>query len=165
MGFTMWRSHKLYGGRTECSQSDPASKLRATTKLERVIVDCKEFYINVDSRPPQFIAGLKTFSIQTKDYLNLTDEQLLICGSRIPTYFLIPKHWRIIDVTGLRDVTFNTYAFDRLVIPQEQKDLISSLIPPPGVETAPLDDLIEGKGIELGSIYRWKIDILEIDNL
>jgi hypothetical protein len=23
--------HKLYGGRTECSQSDPASKLRATT--------------------------------------------------------------------------------------------------------------------------------------
>jgi SpoVK/Ycf46/Vps4 family AAA+-type ATPase len=78
--------------------------------------------------------------------LNFTDEQLLICGSRIPTYFLIPKHWRIIDVTGLRDVTFNTYAFDRLVIPQEQKDLISSLIPPPGVETAPFDDLIEGKG-------------------
>jgi len=64
----------------------------------------------------------------------------------MPAYFLISKRWRKIDVTGLRDVTFNMEAFDRLVIPQEQKDLISSLIPPPGVETAPFDDLIEGKG-------------------
>jgi SpoVK/Ycf46/Vps4 family AAA+-type ATPase len=54
--------------------------------------------------------------------------------------------WQFVLVTELRDIEFSTTAFDHLVIAQEQKDLISSLIKRPEVESSTFDDLIEGKG-------------------
>jgi len=102
--------------------------------------------LNISGRPLAFIPGTKTIQIRTKDHLNFSDEELLICTYRLPGFSLATKRWEYFNVTGIKDVSFSVTAFDGLVIPRDKKDLISSLIKVPGNETMPFDDLIEGKG-------------------
>jgi hypothetical protein len=111
----------------------------------RVILDCKEFNSSISKMV--FLPGAKNIQIQTNDHLNLSEEELLMCSFLVPGFFLATKRWYFLDVSGIKDITFNTTAFEKLVIPQDKKDLISSLITTiPQKEKSTFDDFIEGKG-------------------
>jgi len=78
--------------------------------------------------------------------MGLSEAELLICVHKIPGFSLTNKKWAFFYVAGFKDIEFRETAFESLVIPQDKKDLISSLIKIQDNEPIQFDDFIEGKG-------------------
>ncbi|KAK1752903.1 P-loop containing nucleoside triphosphate hydrolase protein [Echria macrotheca] len=80
------------------------------------------------------------------DECELTEEQLLICNSKMHGYCLREKDWYSFDVDRIRDIEWNTKPFDSLVLPDGYKDLILSFVESQLKEGDSFDDVINGKG-------------------
>ncbi|KAI2622556.1 P-loop containing nucleoside triphosphate hydrolase protein [Hypoxylon sp. NC1633] len=52
----------------------------------------------------------------------------LLCSRRLMGFVLKSRTWEILDVACCHDIKVNTKAVDRLVMPQENKDLIKALV-------------------------------------
>lgn len=76
----------------------------------------------------------------------MNDEQHLICSHEVPGYSLVTKRWYNFDVSKIKDIQPSSNAFERLVLPQETKDLVCSLVDTKAGGDETFDDLIEGKG-------------------
>ena len=76
----------------------------------------------------------------------LTDEQKLICTPIVRGYSLREKGWLNFFVDFLSDVVFNTKAFESLVLPGNEKELILGFASTPEVYRRQFDDVVEGKG-------------------
>ena len=76
----------------------------------------------------------------------LTPEQKLICTPLIRGYSLKNKLWLNLFVNCVSDITFNTGAFDSLVLPPQQKELILGFTESQKAYKEHFDDVIEGKG-------------------
>jgi hypothetical protein len=76
----------------------------------------------------------------------LTDEQKLICTPIVRGYSLRDKEWLNFFVDSLHDIVFNTKAFDSLVLPGDEKELILGFASTPEVYRRQFDDVVEGKG-------------------
>jgi SpoVK/Ycf46/Vps4 family AAA+-type ATPase len=76
----------------------------------------------------------------------LTDEQRLICTPIVRGYSLREKGWLNFFVDSLSDVVFNTKAFESLVLPGDEKELILGFASTPEVYRRQFDDVVEGKG-------------------
>lgn len=55
---------------------------------------------------------------------SLTDDDLIICVPDIACFDLARKEWALVDLTEIGDVAWNEEAFDDLVWPAEEKDLL-----------------------------------------
>jgi len=75
-----------------------------------------------------------------------TDEQKLICSHILRGYALKEKLWLNLYVNSVKDISFNDRAFDSLVIPQNQKELILGFTASQQAYRNAFDDVIEGKG-------------------
>ncbi|KAF2184707.1 P-loop containing nucleoside triphosphate hydrolase protein [Zopfia rhizophila CBS 207.26] len=76
----------------------------------------------------------------------MSDDDILICSHKIPGFSLVTKRWDFFDVPAISEIKFNQEAFDRLVLPRHQKDLIFSLAKEQQSKEPHFDDLIKGKG-------------------
>jgi SpoVK/Ycf46/Vps4 family AAA+-type ATPase len=76
----------------------------------------------------------------------LTDEQKLICTPVVRGYSLRDKQWLNFFVDSLQDIVFNTRAFESLVLPSDEKELILGFASTPEVYRRQFDDVVEGKG-------------------
>ena len=76
----------------------------------------------------------------------LSDEQLVICDNVIPGFSLISKRWCFFEVDYIQEFEYNNRAFESLVLAQEQKSMIHSLVRIHADERLDFDDLIKGKG-------------------
>jgi hypothetical protein len=76
----------------------------------------------------------------------LTTEQKLICTPLVRGYSLKNKLWLNLFVNCVEDITFNSEAFDRLVLPPQQKELILGFTESQKAYKEHFDDVIEGKG-------------------
>jgi hypothetical protein len=76
----------------------------------------------------------------------LTREQKLLCSPLIRGYSLKNKLWLNMFVTCVHDIVFNSEAFDRLVLPDKQKELILGFTESQKAYKETFDDVIEGKG-------------------
>lgn len=76
----------------------------------------------------------------------LTDEQKLICTPVVRGYSLKEKVWLQFFVDSLSDVVFNTRAFESLVLPGNEKELILGFASTPEIYRRQFDDVVEGKG-------------------
>jgi hypothetical protein len=76
----------------------------------------------------------------------LTSEQKLICSPLLRGYSLKNKLWLNFFVNCVRDIEWQTDAFDRLVLPKNQKDLILGFTESQRKFRDSFDDVIEGKG-------------------
>ncbi|KAI1814995.1 ATPase [Poronia punctata] len=75
----------------------------------------------------------------------LTPYHHMLCRSRTSGYSLKLKKWLDFYVDNVGEITWNTDAFDRLVLPEDQKELILAFSESQMEETA-FDDVISGKG-------------------
>jgi hypothetical protein len=76
----------------------------------------------------------------------LSDEDFLICHYLAPGFSLGEKRWCLFYVNLIVDVVYNSNAFDCLLLPDAQKQMIHSMVK---VHTDPrlsFDDIIAGKG-------------------
>jgi hypothetical protein len=76
----------------------------------------------------------------------LTTEQKLICTPLLRGYSLMNKLWFNFFVNCVKEIEWQNDAFDRLVLPQNQKELILGFTQSQQKHGAAFDDVIEGKG-------------------
>lgn len=76
----------------------------------------------------------------------LTDDQKLICTPLLRGYALKEKQWLNLFVNSVHDITFNSRAFESLVLPENQKELILGFTATQQGYRNTYDDVIEGKG-------------------
>ena len=78
--------------------------------------------------------------------LRLTKGLQLTCSSRVRGYSLTKKEWLIFYVDLVEDIKFNDNAFESLVLPEDQKELILSFAEAQTMENSSFDDVVAGKG-------------------
>lgn len=76
----------------------------------------------------------------------LTIEQKLICTPLLRGYSLKNKLWLNFFVNCVKDIDWQKDAFDRLVLPKNQKELILGFTESQRKYRESFDDVIEGKG-------------------
>lgn len=109
-----------------------------------MIIDAKEHCRNLYYQ--KFLSGVKSVRIEDLTEESFTDEEVLCCRTFVLGFSLVHKRWGAFFVQNLRDIDFESSAFDSLVIPPDQKSLIRSLVNDHQNKRIGFDDLIKGKG-------------------
>ncbi|KAJ5719810.1 hypothetical protein N7493_007388 [Penicillium malachiteum] len=78
---------------------------------------------------------------------NLTEEQLLLCATRLRGYSLTLKRWVMFDVDRISDIAWNDNAFPKLMLPNGYQNLVLSFVEAQSESDFAFDDIIEGKGL------------------
>lgn len=103
--------------------------------------------IEEDADNRQIVDGDDDFLInKRKANVRLGEAQHLICRSKLRGYSLKAKRWLDFFVDLTSEISWNEAAFDALVLPPDQKDLIMSFAEAQVQERQTFDDVIEGKG-------------------
>ena len=76
----------------------------------------------------------------------LTEEQLLICVPFVRGFLLRRKQWAKFCVQEVQDIAWNEEAFDSLVLPSNEKDLLLAFAEGQANPNNKFDDFIKGKG-------------------
>ncbi|KAF2496108.1 hypothetical protein BU16DRAFT_538696 [Lophium mytilinum] len=90
-----------------------------------------------------FIDGITTPSNGSTP---LSEDQLLLCTPKLRGYSLKDKKWLIFFLHSVKDIVWNDQAFDSLVAPPEQKELILAFAQSQALNKQCFDDFIQGKG-------------------
>ena len=94
-----------------------------------------------------FVPGTKIFSSGSEANVELSDEDIMTCDCEIPGYSLELKLWGFFLVKDVTEVAYNDKAFHGLVLQEQSKRLISSLLERQNHQQEDdFDDLIQGKG-------------------
>lgn len=93
---------------------------------------------------PDHEARLNSYSLE-----NLTDEQLLLCNSRVRGFSLKAKVMATFDVDPIKEIAWNDSAFPNLVLPAGYRDLVLTFVDRQTTSIRKFDDFIEGKGLGL----------------
>ena len=107
------------------------------------MVDAGSFAL---ARPTHARDLVSTISTETKEHQHLDDDQYLICDHGISGFSLTDKTWCFFKVELIQDVQYNSDAFDALVLEEDQKQMIHSLVNVHINESLTFDDVIKGKG-------------------
>jgi len=79
-------------------------------------------------------------------HVPLTEEQLLLCAPYVRGFLLRRKQWAKFCVDGINDVAWNEEAFESLVLPNNEKDLLLAFAEGQANGNSKFDDFIQGKG-------------------
>jgi len=111
-------------------------------------------YGNPIPQPPSVASFTQPFTqdhlVQTQSGdatadIELTDEDLLLAPTVVFGFSLVDKVWLEFNVEKICDVDWNTDAFANLVLPNDRKHLLQSLVEAHHKEVG-FDDFIKGKG-------------------
>jgi len=81
-----------------------------------------------------------------EDVEPLTEEQQMLCAPEVRGFDLKNKKWLMLQVDGLDDIPWDEEAFDSLVLPNEEKDLLLAFAESKINKEVDFDDFITGKG-------------------
>ena len=111
------------------------------------MLDPEQYSSSVQHSSRSFIFGRKSYHSGTEAITKLLDEDIMLCHHYLPGYSLELKAWGLFRVTNITEVAYNDNAFQGLVLPENQKKLISSLLRQQHhQQDDEFDDLIRGKG-------------------
>ncbi|KAH8122446.1 P-loop containing nucleoside triphosphate hydrolase protein [Trichoderma asperelloides] len=91
-------------------------------------------------------AHSKSFDPKLDEHRRMSDDDYVICSSKVAGYSLDHKQWGYFRVDLTDEVVFNENAFDSLILDARQKQQIQSLVHIHGHENMKFDDIIQGKG-------------------
>jgi len=124
-------------------------KMRSDTVVsasgEETDDDCVVLDKNAGQKQPPAPVG-KRLTITTDSHFSLTTEQHLLASSKVRGYSLRDKKWFSFFISSITDITWDEDAFDSLVAPQGQKDLILSFAESQVKNNEQFDDFVQGKG-------------------
>ncbi|KAI0546701.1 P-loop containing nucleoside triphosphate hydrolase protein [Xylaria curta] len=78
--------------------------------------------------------------------LQMTETDLILCGDTIAGYSLKDNDWDQFHVDSIGDIIFDSQAFDNLLLSEDQKQQILSLVRVHEDDSFTFDDFIKGKG-------------------
>jgi hypothetical protein len=109
------------------------------------MIDTEEYDSNFRPWQKGFVLG-STIDIEPDEQPVLNEDQLLMCTDTIAGFSLVSKQWGLLDVDHVREIDFNTSAFDMLALSKDKKDTIAALVRNSKASSNTYDDLIKGKG-------------------
>lgn len=110
----------------------------------RVIIDHQSFN---EARPDHVFAYTYSQSEIVEEPASLIcDEHFMICDHEVYGFSLTDKRWCAFNLDYLHDVLYNAKAFDKLLLPDEQKETLLALAKTHTDEKFQYDDFIAGKG-------------------
>nr|POE85431.1 hypothetical protein CFP56_43747 [Quercus suber] len=84
---------------------------------------------------------------------NFTADELLLASSVVLGFAFSEKLWLEFTIAGLKEIEWNEAAFDSLVLPPNQKEIVRALVESHKFSAAKtIDDVIQGKGRGLVSV-------------
>lgn len=111
------------------------------------MLDPEQFHLSVETNSINFIFGTSIYHSGSEAISKLSDEEIMTCYLYLPGYSLELKAWGLFNVANITEVAYNDNAFKALVLPENQKKLISSLLQRQDHQRDDeFDDLIRGKG-------------------
>ncbi|KAL8920301.1 MAG: hypothetical protein Q9172_004560 [Xanthocarpia lactea] len=119
----------------------------------RIMLDLEQFQLTNQGDSHSFVAGTKIFTSGSEANAELSDEDIMTCYYSIPGYSLEIKLWGTFLVKDVTEVAYDDNAFHGLVLQEQSKRLISSLLEMKDCQQEDgFDDLIQGKGKGLISL-------------
>ncbi|RDW80898.1 hypothetical protein BP5796_05596 [Coleophoma crateriformis] len=113
---------------------------------DKIILDSKEFSEDIHDSKLEFIPYSKVIQCHSNGQLKMSDEELLICSYEVPGFALTTKRWGLFNISNVSPMEYNKDAFDSLVLPEDIKKTLTSLVRLQDANSPRFDDLIEGKG-------------------
>ncbi|EAW12080.1 ATP-binding protein [Aspergillus clavatus NRRL 1] len=115
----------------------------------------RSFKFNIKSRIIIDTDAFNTFnpdgsiSVYSRLGKELTDHQRLLATCMLQGYSLKDKRWLEFDLSNVKDIVWDSQAFDSLVLPENQqhlKQLILALTKAQSKQADAFDDVVQGKG-------------------
>ena len=111
------------------------------------MLDLEQYERSVANSSQDFIFATRVYHSGVEASSNLSDEDIMTCYRFLPGYSLELKRWGLFSVANITEVPYNDKAFHGLVLPENQKKLIASLLAQQDHQDFDVfDDLIKGKG-------------------
>lgn len=123
----------------------PVINMETSQVNHRIMLDMEEAKRNSFFKEP--IPDTKTYASGLEASRELSDEEIMTCAACLPGYSLELKEWGEFYVINVTEVAYNDTAFDGLVLQEQKKKLITSLLERQDCQQEDsFDDLIQGKG-------------------
>ncbi|KAL6887093.1 P-loop containing nucleoside triphosphate hydrolase protein [Trichoderma evansii] len=119
---------------------------RPTTVNGRIIIDPKAFSQTRPTEQAFIPAHRKSFDPKLGEHRHMSDEEYVICNSKVAGYSPHNKKWGYFRVDLIDEVVFNETAFDSLILDAQQKQRIQSLVHIHGHEKLKTADINRDKG-------------------
>ena len=111
------------------------------------MLDLEQFQLTNPEDSRLFVSGKKIFTSGSEANAELSDEDIMTCHHSLPGYSLEKKLWGMFLVKDVTEVAYDDKAFHGLVLQEQSKSLISSLLEMQDCQQEDgFDDLIQGKG-------------------
>ena len=95
---------------------------------------------------PTPIPGGIAANLQPKDIKNVPDEELVLCAPTVFGYAFTEKAWVQMTVEGISPIVWDTEAYNKLVLPENTKKLVKSLVQACRTDSKLITDIISSKG-------------------
>lgn len=104
------------------------------------------YEMDFSAAPVETSTAAKGPAERTEDLQPLTDEQCLLSTPWMKGFDLKAKEWCELRVDELKDMTWNDEAFEKLVLPEGEKDLAWAFVENKSLSKTDFDDFIPDKG-------------------
>ena len=112
----------------------------------RVIIDAKTFRNSKPTHGVYLDSAEITFKPNSKEFSKLSEAEIMICNAKVAGFALASRRWCFFRVENFRNIEYNKEAFEKLLLPPGQKELIHSLVKVHADKRLSFDDIIKGKG-------------------
>ena len=85
-------------------------------------------------------------AMQAKDIKTVPEDELVLCAPTVFGYAFNEKAWAQMTVDGISPIVWDTEAYNKLVLPENTKKLVKSLVQACRSETKLIKDIISTKG-------------------
>jgi len=102
-----------------------------------------------EARPtfePYLLSTEKSFRTEQGQHLKMSDQELMVCSNVVTGYSLDQKKWGYFCVDNCSDLQFSKDAFKSLILQEEYKRIMLSLVEAHAKDKTDFDDVIKGKG-------------------
>jgi len=95
---------------------------------------------------PISLPGQVTIKAAPKDIKTVPEDELVLCAPTVFGYAFTEKAWVQITVDGISEIEWDTDAYQKLVLPEDTKRLVKSLVQACRTDTKLIKDIISTKG-------------------
>jgi AAA+ superfamily predicted ATPase len=95
---------------------------------------------------PPGMPGHLTIKATPKDIKTVPDEELVLCSPTVFGYAFTEKAWVQMTVDGISDIEWDIEAYQKLVLPEDTKRLVKSLVQACRTDSKLIKDIISTKG-------------------
>src|SRR5271170_2184906 len=85
-------------------------------------------------------------AVQPKDIKTVPEDELVLCAPTVFGYAFTEKSWVQMTVDGLSPIIWDAEAYNKLVLPEDTKKLVKSLVQACRTDTKLIKDIISTKG-------------------